>query len=86
MEILLAAVAQTLHPGPGEHPSGGRSHDSLVPRSSPCGLPRPAGPAPPHHWEEGLVSDGQMSPVSPRPQDVLHPPQVSQPGLIPTRN
>ena len=78
VEMLLEAVAQTIHPWSGEHPCGGGRSDSLVPRPSPCGLPRSAGPAPPHHWQEGLVRDGQMSPVSPRPGDVLQPPQVSQ--------
>ena len=79
--MLPEVLAQPFHPGPGEHPCRGRGSDSLVPRPSPSGLPRPAGPAPPPDREEGLVRDGQMSPVSPRPRDVLHPPQVSPPGL-----
>ena len=90
VEILLKAVAQTLHTGAGEHPGGGGRSDSLVPRPSTCGLSRPAGPATPRHWQEGLVRHGQMSPVSPRPRDVLHPPQVShlgsrQEGVLPLR-
>ena len=69
-------MAQTLHPGPGEHPSEGRSHDSLVPRSRPCGLPRPRGQAPPQHGQEGLVSDGPVSAVPALAGDVHHPPPL----------
>ena len=79
--MLPEAVAQTLHPGPGEHPSRGRGPDSLVPRPPARGLPRPPGPVPPPDWEAGLVRDGQMLAVSARPGDVLQPPQVSQPHL-----
>ena len=33
-----------------------------------------------------MVRDGQMSPVSPRPRDVLYPPQVSQLDLSSEQN
>ena len=76
VEFLLAAVAPPLHPGPGQHPSGGRGSDSLVPRPRPSGLPRPRGQAPPQHRPESLVRGGPLPPVAAPAGDVHHPPPV----------